>query len=1206
MPALFVEAVYNSVIRKLLYKETISSLGQIFSITCHLLQTMPDVNFDDGPLKEGKEEPETHMEEEEGVTQMEEDTTGVAEEEMVEDMLDTANTDLVTDTMDHSDGAEEPVEIASTDSEEEEKGAGNVPESGDEAGAAVGDDLEEGECSSDEEVPPSPVPPPDPAPAPSKEEEEQEEGRRSQERKSHKNKRSHRSRSKSRSRSRERRHKKKKRKEKIAEEISEEEAKRRAVLKKLKELEANMGLDQEEEYSEEEEEEEEESYSSSSRSRSSSPASPRKRERKRKREKQERERGQKRRKQEERRNHKLHKQKQKSEKPCHAFMAGKCPRTEEECFYSHDADPPQVWELCKFYLFDRCAKRDKCLYLHKGFPCKFFHSGRNCPEDSESCKFSHEPLNDTTRTLLLKHIEAAPKEILGDFQRMTRSEAAHCVFTNEAKNKGWITEGPDAVQPPALEEHVEQEPAPEQEQEQKEKEEAPLAPTHLKLDPIQEKLLKIQGMAGGAGMGMGNGSHNPPLPMGGGRNISEFPPIGGPNGPNGPNGPPPLAVQQALGMEGRGPSQPGPQGHGVRGGAAFNNGPNGPPLPIRQRPSLLGPPPDQVPPPQPWIQGRPPGGPHGPPGVPPPHGPPFPNRPPPGPPGSQDYPPRGPPMDQDYPPRGPPPMDQDYPPRGISMDQDYPPRGPPPMDQEYTSRGPPMDHPHGPPDLMNVPINQETVMGFRNHHHQQSAEGRDGWREGPEGPGPGSGPRVLQAPDLRDGEVPPLPAAQLALYQRIQGKQKERRSRSQDDSMGSKTPGQEDNWYSDEEEQENKQESRKKSPNQSQAPPLGAPFALSNLNLPPELTNVLTAISSGGGSPGQQKRGDPRRTRPEPRRQESRDIEQEEREKDQRLMDLDLGSVFGDLELPPLAPSPPPNKEEENLSLALGLPFKPHIVHVVKEINAGISSHSMIDWVLLPVDVLRAPLDEHKYKFTATQIEADPRLRGKARSEVARIKDLPLPPPAKVDPRLAKVKAQAPAPAVDRRRSSEDGSVYNPAKELTRARQPQAQEGQEGRRSQERRDQEAYSPGYEEEMEERRGPPPRGGGPGYPPPGGQWPQDRREDQYPRGGPRGGQPDGPPNGYQPPYDNYGGPPPDYPSVERGHTNRGPPMDYPQRGPSMDHPPPRGPPMDHPDYYEGPEGWKGGGGRRSQERNDYRGGRGGPGYGQPRRKDPRRRD
>ena len=84
---------------------------------------------------------------------------------------------------------------------------------------------------------------------------------------------------------------------------------------------------------------------------------------------------------------------------------GKCPKTPLACSYSHEVEPPKVMELCKFYVLERCAKREKCLYLHKGFPCKFFHTGMpewRCKDTAESCKFSHEPLTDVTRTILLK------------------------------------------------------------------------------------------------------------------------------------------------------------------------------------------------------------------------------------------------------------------------------------------------------------------------------------------------------------------------------------------------------------------------------------------------------------------------------------------------------------------------------------------------------------------------------------------------------------------------------------------------------------------------------------------------------------------------------------------------------------------------------------------------------------------------------------
>ena len=93
---------------------------------------------------------------------------------------------------------------------------------------------------------------------------------------------------------------------------------------------------------------------------------------------------------------------EKSSEICKLFMLGKCPKSPHNCMFSHDADPPKIMELCKFYLFERCAKKEKCLYLHKGFPCKYYHTGHRCLDTAETCKFSHEPLNDVIRNILLK------------------------------------------------------------------------------------------------------------------------------------------------------------------------------------------------------------------------------------------------------------------------------------------------------------------------------------------------------------------------------------------------------------------------------------------------------------------------------------------------------------------------------------------------------------------------------------------------------------------------------------------------------------------------------------------------------------------------------------------------------------------------------------------------------------------------------------
>lgn len=116
---------------------------------------------------------------------------------------------------------------------------------------------------------------------------------------------------------------------------------------------------------------------------------------------------------------------------CLYYLQGKC--NDEHCQYSHDCVQPLKLELCKFYLLDCCAKGDKCLYMHSDFPCKYYHTGIPCPF-ADDCKFAHGgPLPESVKQILFKHIETAPKEILGNFPRLSR-ENAHMMITQAQKN----------------------------------------------------------------------------------------------------------------------------------------------------------------------------------------------------------------------------------------------------------------------------------------------------------------------------------------------------------------------------------------------------------------------------------------------------------------------------------------------------------------------------------------------------------------------------------------------------------------------------------------------------------------------------------------------------------------------------------------------------------------------------------------------------
>lgn len=89
-------------------------------------------------------------------------------------------------------------------------------------------------------------------------------------------------------------------------------------------------------------------------------------------------------------------------------------------------------ELCKFWLMECCVKREKCSYMHGDFPCKYYYLGMKCT--TKDCKFKHgRPLDDNIKQILLKHLDSAPKEILGDFPRIGRENASKMLAETHIK-----------------------------------------------------------------------------------------------------------------------------------------------------------------------------------------------------------------------------------------------------------------------------------------------------------------------------------------------------------------------------------------------------------------------------------------------------------------------------------------------------------------------------------------------------------------------------------------------------------------------------------------------------------------------------------------------------------------------------------------------------------------------------------------------------
>ncbi|XP_019940053.2 uncharacterized protein [Paralichthys olivaceus] len=84
---------------------------------------------------------------------------------------------------------------------------------------------------------------------------------------------------------------------------------------------------------------------------------------------------------------------------CRHFIWGRCIKG-DDCQLKHVKGYNDfIKEVCKYYVQGFCTKGESCPYMHKSFPCKFFHRKGKCSHDVD-CKFSHDPLNETTSRLL--------------------------------------------------------------------------------------------------------------------------------------------------------------------------------------------------------------------------------------------------------------------------------------------------------------------------------------------------------------------------------------------------------------------------------------------------------------------------------------------------------------------------------------------------------------------------------------------------------------------------------------------------------------------------------------------------------------------------------------------------------------------------------------------------------------------------------------
>ncbi|XP_077574835.1 uncharacterized protein LOC144197955 [Stigmatopora nigra] len=108
---------------------------------------------------------------------------------------------------------------------------------------------------------------------------------------------------------------------------------------------------------------------------------------------------------------------------CRHFLHGKCIK-EGSCQMLHiQGSNDLVKEACKYYKVGFCMKGQQCPFMHKSFPCKFFHQKGRCPHN-EDCRFSHLPLDDVSARLLSEATEADAQRANKAQETLVQSTAA--------------------------------------------------------------------------------------------------------------------------------------------------------------------------------------------------------------------------------------------------------------------------------------------------------------------------------------------------------------------------------------------------------------------------------------------------------------------------------------------------------------------------------------------------------------------------------------------------------------------------------------------------------------------------------------------------------------------------------------------------------------------------------------------------------------